>query len=411
MHAETQTTLSEIEDTLSRKGWRGVFPPHLEQTYQRDMGKVRERAVRRALLPTLVIYNLLLVTDIALLPQTAKVAALLHFAVVTPGLLLLYFLYFRLEGYLQRQVAEAAIPVLICAQTLTVMALNTAPNAGYYQYFIPLILLFSNVNQRLDTRVAGATSLVILLMYLGVLIFQNMLPEQKLAGLSFIVVSSYLGHAANLRAQRDSRYGFLMRLRENVRLRAAETDAMLDQMTGLGNRRYLANFVSRLPQADGEGCPVSAILMDIDFFKAYNDLYGHGRGDDCIKTVAEVIDGTSRLFSGTAVRYGGEEFLIVLPETDKAAAIACAEAIRVAVEDLSIEHGSSQISPFVTVSLGVASGTVNTETFQLLIASADASLYAAKAGGRNRFMALDGEAPAGAQRVTPAIALAKRVLH
>lgn len=411
MYPGTQATLSEIEDTLSRKGWRGTFPPNLERLYEDDLGKVRERAVRRALLPMIVIYNLLLVTDIALVPQTAFIAAFLHFAVVTPGLLLLYFLYFRLKGFLQRQMAEAAIPVLICAQTLTIMALNTTPNAGYYQYFVPLILLFSNVNQRLDTRIAGFTTLIIMSMYLCVLVFQNMLPEQKLAGLSFILVSSYLGLSANLRSQRDARYGFLFRLRENVRLRAAETDALLDPMTGLGNRRYLATFSGTLPPAGGEPQRLSAILLDIDFFKAYNDLYGHGRGDDCIRTVAEVIGEATRLFNGSAVRYGGEEFLILLLDADKVTAAACAESVRRGVEDRSIEHGSSDVSPFVTVSLGIANGTVTQESFELLIASADAALYAAKAGGRNRVMGLDGEGAKSLEPREPALQRSRRVLH
>ncbi len=411
LDTETRVTLSEIEDTLSRKGWRSVFPAAMERIYQRDLGKVRERAVRRALWPTIIIYNLLLLTDIALLPETAKIAAFLHFAIVTPGLFVLYFLYFRLEGFLQRQVAEAGIPVLISAQTLTVMALNHVPNAGYYQYFVPLILLFSNVNQRLDTRIANATTILILIMYVGVLVFQDMLPEQKLAGLSFIVVSSYLGLSANLRAQRDARYAFLFRLRENVRLRVAETDALLDPMTGLGNRRYLASFSSKLPPADGEPRPVSAILMDIDFFKAYNDLYGHGRGDDCIRTVAGVIAETTKLFNGTAVRYGGEEFLILLADADKATAAACAEAVRLAVEDLSLEHGSSDVSPFVTVSLGIANGPVTADSFQLLIASADAALYAAKAGGRNRVKGLEGEGSKSPELRQPAVQRSRRVLH
>lgn len=372
---------------------------------------MRERAVRRALYPTIIIYNLLLVTDIALLPQTAGIAAFLHFAVVTPGLFLLYFLYFRIRGFLRRQVAEAAIPVLICAQTLTVMALNSSPNVGYYQYFVPLILLFSNVNQRLDPRIANATTLLILSMYGAVLFFETMLPEHKLAGLSFIVVSSYLGLTANLRAQRDARYGFLMRLREIVRLRAAETEAMMDSMTGLGNRRCLANFVSNLPAADGEGRRLAAILTDIDFFKDYNDLYGHGRGDDCIKAVAETIDRTVQRFDGMALRYGGEEFLILLPGAEPSVGAACAEAVRLAVEDMGLEHASSQVSPFVTVSLGVANGAVTAETFPLLITSADAALYAAKSGGRNRVMGLDVEAAKGLERTAIAAAQTKRVLH
>lgn len=411
MDAETRVTLSEIEDTLSRKGWRTVFPGNLELAYQNDLGKVRARAVGRALWPTIIIYNLLLLTDISLLPQTAAVAAFLHFAVVTPGLFFLYFLYFRLDGFLQRQVAEAGIPLLICAQTLTVLALNDAPNAGYYQYFVPLILLFSNVNQRLDTRIANATTVLILAMYAGVIAFQNMLPAQKLAGLSFIVVASYLGLSANLRAQRDDRFGFLLRLREQVRLQAAETDAQHDPLTGLGNRRYLTNFTRNLPPEGGEAVPISAILMDIDYFKAYNDLHGHGRGDDCIRIVASAVDTTVRRFNGTAFRYGGEEFLILLPAIDLVAAAECAEAVRAAVETLAIEHGRSSISAHVTVSLGVASGMVTDATFPLLMGSADAALYAAKAAGRNRLMCLNPEVGKRAGPKPLGLLSATRVLH
>ena len=352
----------------------------MERIYERDLGKVRERAVRRALLPTLVIYNLLLITDIGLLPETARVATFLHFAVVTPGLIGLYILYFRLEGFLARQIAEAAIPVLICSQTLTVMALNDSPNAAHYQYFVPLILLFSNVNQRLEPRVANATTVAILAMYVGVLAFQNMEPVFKLAGLSFVVVAGYLGLSANLRAHRDARYAFLLRLREQVRLQAAEIDAMHDPLTGLGNRRYLAHFARTFPERD----VASAILVDIDFFKAFNDFHGHGRGDDCIRMVAAVIDKAARASGGIGVRYGGEEFLMLLTGSDSASAQACAEAVRQEVETLALAHGRSTVSGCVTVSLGVATGLASKETFELLVSAADAALYAAKAGGRNR---------------------------
>jgi diguanylate cyclase (GGDEF)-like protein len=183
-------------------------------------------------------------------------------------------------------------------------------------------------------------------------------------------------------------------------------------MTGLGNRRYLANFARDLLPGEGVGRSLSIILLDIDFFKAYNDFYGHGRGDDCIKTVADVIGRTVGPFNGTSIRYGGEEFLVLFPDTDKATATACAEAVRLAIEDLSIEHGSSDVSPFVTVSLGVAAGAVTAETFQLLIASADAALYAAKAGGRNRVTGLDGDAARNAEpRQAISTQQGKRVLH
>ncbi len=92
----------------------------------------------------------------------------------------------------------------------------------------------------------------------------------------------------------------------------------------LGNRRYLATFSGKLPPAMASLGAALRHLLDIDFFKAYNDLYGHGRGDDCIRTVAEVIGEATRLFNGSAVRYGGEE-LILLLDADKVTAAACAD--------------------------------------------------------------------------------------
>lgn len=385
MEAATPIRLSEIEDTLANKGWRGQFPQAIEALYRSDIGKVRARAVQRALVPSLIIYNLLLLTDISLLPDTARLATALHFPVVTPALLLLYYLYHRARGFLTRQTLEAAIPILICSQTLTILSLNDNPNTAHYQYFVPLIVLFSNVNQRLDTRVATAATALMLLMYLAVLYPHSMPLEFKLSGYAFALVASYLALVANIRFQRDARYGYLMRLREQVRLQAAEMEAMHDPLTGLANRRYLGSFAEGLAAADDRA--LSVILMDIDFFKPFNDLHGHARGDECLKSVAKAVEAVARSHAGFAVRYGGEEFLIVLPDLDAEAARTCAEAVRVEVERLRIPHGRSSASELVTISLGVATGAPSEPSFEPLIAAADAALYGAKANGRNRVAA------------------------
>lgn len=407
MHGRTNILLSDIEDCLAQKGWRSRFKPKLEQVYRADISSVRQIVAQRVLIPTLVVYNLLLLTDFLLLPKTAGIASLLHFGVVTPAILLAFYLHARVEDYYGRQVLEATVPLFISGQVLAVMALNDSPNVGLYQFFIALIIQFSSVNQRLEMRVANAVALTIFAAYAVVLWFQALTFEAKFIGLVCTAVSSYLGLQSNMRSQRDARYGYLMRLREQVRLHVAEDTAMRDPLTGLRNRRYLERFTEGLPMAGAH--VLSLILIDIDFFKPYNDLHGHARGDTCLRSVAQAIDRSLANSDGVAVRYGGEEFLVLLPGMDGAQALDYAEAIRLGVESLMIEHGMSAAGPQVTISAGVACGDVARETLERLINAADAALYLAKAQGRNRVQCIcDGDTSNESRTFASAEAAGKR---
>lgn len=167
--------------------------------------------------------------------------------------------------------------------------------------------------------------------------------------------------------------------------RLSETDAL----TGLSNRRKLeTGLADEWRRHQRSGKPLSAIMLDVDHFKAFNDAYGHRAGDDCLRRVAEVIAAAVRRPGDIAARYGGEEFLILLPETDTAGALAVAEAVRAAVAAMAISHAYSPTDKVVTVSLGVA-GAAFDETMRLespdrLIDLADQALYVAKESGRNR---------------------------
>ena len=129
---------------------------------------------------------------------------------------------------------------------------------------------------------------------------------------------------------------------------------------------------------------LSLIMIDIDYFKAFNDKYGHLGGDDCLKQVATAMLASLRT-SDFAARYGGEEFVCILHETDAAGTLITAERIRAKIELLHIPHGASQVSPFVTASLGAVS-LIPTEDFvpDNLIKLADQMMYKAKDMGRNR---------------------------
>ncbi|MBD2182537.1 diguanylate cyclase [Planktothrix sp. FACHB-1355] len=165
--------------------------------------------------------------------------------------------------------------------------------------------------------------------------------------------------------------------------------ASSDGLTLVANRRrfdeYLNQEWRRLVR---EREPLSLILCDVDFFKAYNDTYGHIAGDICLQKVAEAIRQATRRPADLVARYGGEEFAVILPNTHSAGAVYVAEQIRAKVATMQIEHPNSQVSQFITLSLGVGSTIPDYQSSPAqLIAAADQALYEAKAQGRDRTVA------------------------
>ncbi|MBI5637511.1 MAG: GGDEF domain-containing protein [Nitrospinae bacterium] len=132
------------------------------------------------------------------------------------------------------------------------------------------------------------------------------------------------------------------------------------------------------------------LMVDIDHFKLYNDHYGHQGGDDCLRQVAAIIGRVARRPADIAARYGGEEFVLVLPETPLEGAVKIAEEVAAGVHALRTPHAKSPVSPYVTLSMGVASMVPNRETeMKKLVERADQALYAAKRQGRNRVKAAE----------------------
>jgi diguanylate cyclase (GGDEF)-like protein len=162
--------------------------------------------------------------------------------------------------------------------------------------------------------------------------------------------------------------------------------SVLDELTGLANRRF---FNTLLAQEWGRAVrgvlPLSLILIDIDFFKNYNDYYGHQKGDECLRRVAGTLNTSARRPGDYVARYGGEEFVAVLPHTGAQGAAAVAEELRRHVEDLGLAHARSPIADRVTISLGVASTVPERRgAADALVGAADRAVYQAKRDGRNR---------------------------
>lgn len=174
----------------------------------------------------------------------------------------------------------------------------------------------------------------------------------------------------------------------NSRLRHLST---LDSLTGIPNRRRMMEFVEQeWRRAARDGHWMAVIMIDVDFFKNYNDSSGHQAGDDCLWMVANCLKNGFNRPADMVGRYGGEEFIAVLPETPLEGAINVAESVRNNVHALHVAHPDSRTSPYITISLGVASCIpTNALDFSNLIATADRALFEAKSSGRNKAVSSD----------------------
>ncbi|MDG2243692.1 MAG: diguanylate cyclase [Rhodospirillaceae bacterium] len=165
-----------------------------------------------------------------------------------------------------------------------------------------------------------------------------------------------------------------------------ERIAAEDVLTGLATRRRFEDvFQSEWRRCRRHESPLSIAMLDIDYFKPFNDNYGHGAGDECLRKVGRALGGEVKRAADLVARYGGEEFVCLMPDTDLEGASAFGHVMRKAVSDLQVRHEYSNVNHHVTMSIGIATCTPdeNIEPYDL-VRRADRKLYEAKKGGRNR---------------------------
>ncbi|CAN2050582.1 two-component system, chemotaxis family, response regulator WspR [Candidatus Magnetomoraceae bacterium gMMP-1] len=161
--------------------------------------------------------------------------------------------------------------------------------------------------------------------------------------------------------------------------------ASLDGLTQIANRRHFDEYLKReWKRRKREQESLSLIMCDIDYFKLYNDTYGHPAGDEILRQIAKVIERAARRPADLAARYGGEEFVIVLPNTDAEGALKVAQFIFEDVNNLKIPHKQSTVCPYITLSIGVTVGISScVYSAEVFLNTADQALYEAKEQGRN----------------------------
>lgn len=203
-----------------------------------------------------------------------------------------------------------------------------------------------------------------------------------------------------MQLERDAAYQILQDMQEQLEESNAELEkrnielqrlSAQDGLTGIANRRSFDKFLEdewRRALRENAGAAIAVVLIDIDYFKLFNDGYGHQCGDDCLIKVAQTLDKCVHRASDLMARYGGEEFVAVLVDTDEQGAAIIAEQMQDAIQALALSHKYSKVANNISLSIGIASRVPSVEsTPEQLIAEADKALYAAKAEGRNRTIA------------------------
>jgi diguanylate cyclase (GGDEF)-like protein len=322
---------------------------------------------------------------------------LLRLGVSCPALILILAaaVYAPLQRYYQWIAGTAVI-----VTGISVMAISGLAAAGglpQFQMGDVLVVVYATLFLGLLARavivvgVALSVSFVALSAYLGVAVQDLMFAS------SVILTTTLMCVLSALRVERLARATF-------IETRLLNDIAERDGLSGLYNRRMFDMLTSRLwLQAQRNQESLQVILLDIDHFKAYNDLYGHQAGDNCIRQVAAILARAARRPFDFCARYGGEEFALVLYAPSGVDPTAIPEQIRNETIALAIPHAKSEGSPFLTVSIGSAlAGPGSKRSLAGLIQTADEALYRAKQLGRNQVLHVDAgesDTPTGAFKV------------
>lgn len=371
------------------------FPPELETRYLADTVSSRGRMLLVQGLVGLLAYDFFIVGDYLLEPAYLLRDAVTRFAVVTPLVLLISLL---VRNRRSTALLEFTASCLCVLAELSIIYMHLGSDAST-QMGLLLVLLVANCLLRIELPFAAAiTAITLLLDFLSLRFDPSMPLTEKLFSGGILGWVALLTLTANYTMTRERRYSYLLQLRGrlqrgllagiNAELLALSTT---DRLTGLPNRRAYDERLSELWKiAQDRREPISAVMVDVDFFKRLNDTHGHPYGDKVLQRVASLLQQALRAEGDFVARFGGEEFIVLLPETEPDAAMKVAERMRtlVQVAGSPAMQKDSQFLPsdlWTTVSCGVATAwpSSSSEPYRL-ITDADAALYRAKKEGRNR---------------------------
>lgn len=389
----TQTLADVVEDEVLQQR-QEPLPGDLRKLYRMEGESARRKAARQGLWLAVACYLSFSVTDILLIPDVAAYTIGARCAVSVIALVVLetqYRLGFKTEG-LDLTCAVALVSGYI-GWLIPAITTGYTENFSYFMIFGSIFMMGANLFFRFQFVLSIVSSgLVLAAFFVALYLFPATLSYQIALGTFYIscfTFTSYVNWKLN-----GERYNvFLNALEAKIQHKEATErgQALLnlsrtDPLTGLENRRAidekLRDYWSGWQRS---GNSFVAILIDVDFFKKYNDCYGHQEGDRCLILVANALSDMIKQHNGSIGRYGGEEFIVLARLDEKEQVVDLSEAIRRTVEDLALTHELRRDGiSVVTVSVGAAFTRLQTGAkLEKIIHEADRALYLAKAGGRN----------------------------
>lgn len=378
-----------VDAQLAARGVRLRFAPALEARFQAESTPRRRRELLLAGAASLAVFDAFLLNDWLTRPEVMHVALAARGATTVFALaVLLAVAQPALPARWREGLMAALLPVAMAFASWLALV-SPVPARTYDPFLLSLVLMAGNIAFPLRFGPALASTAASLAIVLGVVFAPGMDDGARPWALGQLCGTAVFSLIACWRIEHRARESYLLRLRETLRSQAAQHSAQAyallsqtDALTGLPNRRaFDGAFALQAARRDA----MALLLIDVDHFKRYNDRHGHLAGDEALRGVAQAMRGALRE-QDLLARFGGEEFVALLPGTAEAAALAMAERLRAAVQAAAIVHHDGA-APVVTVSVGVAvrAGEGGPGAAALL-AEADRALYAAKAAGRNRCM-------------------------
>jgi diguanylate cyclase (GGDEF)-like protein len=390
---------SEFESTRAAGFPWLRFPPALEAHFLADTANERLTTLRKggAVIGALSITAM--ISDWLMVPDQFDLAMVLRLLIMLP----LTFLWLSRLEHMSVRAREWGPFGLSLAGSIVMVILSLRshePLAPIYLIGLTLIILVNGGLLRVRFWIATAVNLIILAMYgaAATALLANP-PIPNLLSLS-LALSLALGATAvftlwgSYRLEYADRTHWLMSQHERLLQQSLEAGidrlealSRFDPLTGLANRRLLQSHLAQVwARARLDHAPVAALLIDIDHFKLYNDHLGHVAGDQCIQAVTQALSTALRRPGDLLARWGGEEFVAVLHDSEAAQGQAAAQRVLAAVSQLQLLHEASLTKPWVTVSIGVAAARASAAGLspESLIAAADTALYRAKSQGRDQ---------------------------
>ena len=382
---------------LEQKGLRpdALSPSDLKRLYMGDRAAAQVRDTRGGFWLALIVYLLFGVADALLIPDVAGQTIAARFAVAIVAMTVMEFIIAtRGPSIWSDRTCALTVVAAYIGWLIPAMKTEIFETFQFYMYFGTIFMMSANLFFNLFFKLSVATSTAILLIFFTSLKFiPELQPDQYIVLILFyfscFTFTSYVNWKLN-----KERYNVFLNALEaahqhsEAEKRGAELERLsnTDYLTGMENRRAvdkrLRNYWN---DWQSEGKAFAAILVDVDFFKKYNDFYGHQAGDRCLILVASVLSDTLKPLNASVGRYGGEEFIVLSRVTGRDQVMALCEIIRSAVEGLHLVHDQRRDGQaVVTVSVGASyTRPQSGPKLERIINEADRALYSAKANGRN----------------------------